>query len=280
MIYSPLKWVGGKGRVTNFILEHAPKSFSNYHESFVGSGSVFLAVKQMIGGSREWHISDTNPHLICWWKTIQSKVDEMLVELCDIRATYESGERKENYHALRKEFNERIELDVRKAALFMFLCRTAFNGLVRYNSKGHFNSAWGNQTGGQHQNSFVFDSEHLIALSKILDSSVFIKHASYEETNCENGDFAFFDPPYVALGERKIDALSYSKNGFTDKDQIEFANWCQTKRSNYLMICNHDTEFVRNCFGNFNFLSYDLMKSFSGSSSSRKKTKEIIIKNF
>lgn len=279
MIISPLKWVGGKGRITSFILEHSPKSFLNYYEPFLGSGSVFLAMKQSLGGTRDWNISDTNPHLICWWKAVQSDLNGLLNELFQIQSVYETDDRKSNYHNLRSEFNSRNELDTRKAALFMFLCRTAFNGLVRYNSKGGFNSAWGNQLTGQHKDAFVIDKDHLVSLANILDSSVHITNFSYEQIKCESGDFVFCDPPYVAIAERQIDSLSYSKEGFTTKDQITFANWC-SEQSAHLMICNHDTDFIHECFKNFNFTSYDLMKKFSGVKSARKKTTEVLIKNF
>jgi DNA adenine methylase len=279
MVVSPLKWVGGKGRITDFILNHVPKSFSNYYEPFLGSGAVFLAMKQTVGGSRDWYISDTNPHLICWWKTVQSDVAGLLEELFHIQNTYETGDRKENYRILRAEFNNQVELDTRKAALFMFLCRIAFNGLVRYNSKGGFNSAWGNQLTGKHKNAFVIDKDNLISLSEILDSGVYIMNSSYENIGCKLGDLVFCDPPYVAINDRKIDSLSYSKDGFNTEDQLKFANWCSDNFSSYLMICNHDTDFIRECFKTFQFTSYDLMKSFSGVGSARKKTTEVLITN-
>jgi DNA adenine methylase len=283
MIQSPLKWVGGKSRITNLILDNLPASFLDYHEPFVGSGAVFLALKQHLEGSRRWYLSDVNPHLICWWKSVQSDVLGFLDEAESVRQQFEVGDRKENYHRLRKEFNEYPHLDTRKAALFMFLCRTSFNGLVRYNTKGHFNAAFGKQKSGIHKDSFPIDREHLLTLSKILDGDVFFSCHPYEDSMLSQGDFAFCDPPYIAIDyKRQIDPLAYCKDGFDFSDQIAFADWCSRIGDNgtKLMVCNHDAELIREKFSNFIFVTYDLTKHFAGSYKHRKKTDEVIMKNY
>ena len=39
-----LKWVGGKTQIIDDIIKHVPKEMENYHEIFLGGGSVLLAV--------------------------------------------------------------------------------------------------------------------------------------------------------------------------------------------------------------------------------------------
>ena len=39
-----LKWVGGKHKLLNNILPRFPKNINNYHEIFLGGGSVLLGV--------------------------------------------------------------------------------------------------------------------------------------------------------------------------------------------------------------------------------------------
>ena len=39
-----LKWVGGKTQIIDKILSKIPSEFDNYHEPFLGGGSVLLAI--------------------------------------------------------------------------------------------------------------------------------------------------------------------------------------------------------------------------------------------
>jgi site-specific DNA-adenine methylase len=39
-----LKWVGGKTQIIDTILSKIPNSMNNYHEIFLGGGSVLLAI--------------------------------------------------------------------------------------------------------------------------------------------------------------------------------------------------------------------------------------------
>ena len=39
-----LKWVGGKTQIIDNIIDKIPKEMNNYHELFLGGGSVLLAI--------------------------------------------------------------------------------------------------------------------------------------------------------------------------------------------------------------------------------------------
>lgn len=157
---SPLKWVGGKERVKDLILSNFPANFDRYCELFLGSGVIFLLFRQRFPNI-PCFISDINPHLICWWQALRDNKEVLIDELKQIKDFYENGDNKENYYKIRADFNSYDSLDVRKAALFMFLCKTSFNSLVRYSKKGKFNAAWGHQTKVKRKEFFIFDIEQL-----------------------------------------------------------------------------------------------------------------------
>ena len=41
-----LKWVGGKNQIINTVLNSFPKNINNYHEIFLGGGSVLLGLSK------------------------------------------------------------------------------------------------------------------------------------------------------------------------------------------------------------------------------------------
>lgn len=64
-----MKWVGGKTQIINDVIGLFPKSMNNYHEPFLGGGSVLLALLTYkanghINISGNIYASDINSNLI------------------------------------------------------------------------------------------------------------------------------------------------------------------------------------------------------------------------
>ena len=77
-----LKWVGGKTQILDEVLRLFPKQIQNYHEPFLGGGSVLLGLlsqKATIQVSGKIYASDINPALIGLYTNIQTRVDDVLV---------------------------------------------------------------------------------------------------------------------------------------------------------------------------------------------------------
>ncbi len=98
-----------------------------------------------------------------------------------------------------------------KAALFIFLNKTCFNGLYRVNSKGLFNVPFNNAV-----NPTICDEENLIACSKAL-KNVELKVGDYKQCSSfiDENTFLYLDPPYRPL-TISSSFTSYSKDGFDD----------------------------------------------------------------
>lgn len=88
-----IKWVGGKTQIIDKVMELFPNTIYNYHELFLGGGSVLFALLQKIKDNKitvngSINAYDINETLINLYKNIQTKPDEVLVEIRKIIDVY------------------------------------------------------------------------------------------------------------------------------------------------------------------------------------------------
>ena len=77
-----LKWVGGKTQIIQQLLNKFPNEMDNYHEIFLGGGSVLLAILSLqkqnkIKIKNKIYAYDINQVLINVYKHVQSNKDEL-----------------------------------------------------------------------------------------------------------------------------------------------------------------------------------------------------------
>lgn len=165
--------------------------------------------------------------------------------------------RKRMYYGIRNLYNISIKysgLNVERAAQFIFLNHTCFNGLYRVNKAGLFNVP-----AGRYKNPTICDEENLYSVSDVLQR-VNIFAADYKESinYVDKDSFVYFDPPYRPLTDTAR-FTSYSKYDFTDDDQIQlarfFADMDETGAS--LMLSNSDPKNIDSKDGFFDELYKD-----------------------
>ena len=129
-----LKWAGGKRSLVERILGFFPDDHRerSYHEPFMGGGAVFFSLEPERGS-----VNDVNPRLMNFYKVVRDSPDEL------VRVAGGYNYHKEEYYSHRTRFNERPADSIEDAALFLYLNKTAYNGLYRVNSKGEFNVPFG-----------------------------------------------------------------------------------------------------------------------------------------
>ena len=80
-----LKWVGGKTQIIDKIVEKFPDKINNYHEPFLGGGSVLFALLSLMKENKKKvnniYAYDLNDRLINVYKHIQNNKDELWDEL-------------------------------------------------------------------------------------------------------------------------------------------------------------------------------------------------------
>src|SRR5229473_1449448 len=175
-----LKWVGGKTSLLPELLKHIPARLRGYHEPFVGGGALFFAVRP-----RRAVLADNNAELIHCYQQVRDDVYGVLDALA--RHVYQ----RPHFEAVRALEPLRLPAAAR-AARFIFLNKTCFNGLWRVNRAGRFNVPF-----GRYKNPRFADPASLITASHAL-RGVEIRHSPFEEAlaMAAPGDFVYLDPPY------------------------------------------------------------------------------------
>lgn len=201
-----LRWAGGKRWlvpiVTGLIRGH---TFEQYHEPFLGGGSVFLGTKP----SPRAFLADLNHELIEVYAQIQQYPDEVAKRLLNFENTAEC------YYETRATLPTG-ELD--RAARFIFLNHSSFNGIFRVNLRGEYNVPYGNRASIR-----IPSVDHLRQVSEQLRSATLLC-TDFEAAlaNVGPGDLVFLDPPYT-VAHNNNGFVKYNQHLFSFQDQIRLA---------------------------------------------------------
>lgn len=217
------------------------------------------------------HINDINPELTNTYEVIRDHVTALINDL----------------DTLSKKINDKNFYEIRsivpkgkiaRAARFIYLNKTCFNGLWRVNSKGDFNVPF-----GKAKNPSLFIEDNLRACSKRLKGST-ITNLSFDKavSKARKGDLIYFDPPYIPLSA-SASFSAYAKEGFGYEDQKLLSKTIQNMNSRgiYVLLSNSDTPLTRELFKKDLTLRKVLMsRSISSSGSTRKPVFEVLGMNY
>lgn len=231
------KWAGGKSRLLDFILPHLPAG-RRLVEPFVGSGAVFLNTPHPAA-----LLCDANADLIDFYQTL-TKHGEAFVKKCR-RLFTDANNRPEAYLRHRERFNASPPGEER-SALFLYLNRHGYNGLIRYNSRGVFNVPFGRYARPR------FPEKEMFAFLERMGScgAVFMEADFGESFNrLGPGDVVYCDPPYIPLSDT-ANFTSYSGRTFGGEEQRELARLAEqaARRGISVVVSNHDTEAARELY--------------------------------
>lgn len=191
----PVKCQGIKTKLIPFIfgsLQWSMSARSRWIEPFLGSGVVALNLAPDAA-----LLCDTNRHIIGLYQAIQSGeiTGEIVREhlICEGRKLSEAGE--SYYYEVRTRFNkEGSPLD------FLFLNRSCFNGVMRFNRQGKFNVPFGHKP-QRFAQAYITKITNQInwAARQMRGKDWEFRVAPWQETLSEARpeDFVYLDPPYV-----------------------------------------------------------------------------------
>lgn len=295
-----LKWAGGKSQLINKFQELYPKKLKNrkiktYYEPFLGSGAVFFDIAQNFS-IESAYLSDINEELVLTYKVIQKDVSKLLDFLYRYQRDYlklTKAQRQNYFYTQRENYNlQRFNINYNnyseswfpRAAQFIFLNKTCFNGLYRVNQKGEFNTP-----AGEYENPTICDEYNLNLVNKVLElADIRVSDFKGFTKNIKSDSFIYFDPPYRPIS-KTANFQSYNDKGFSEYDQLVLSHLYKKldQQKEMVMMSNSDPKnnnphdnFFDKIYSNYNIVRIPARRMINSDSTKRGEINEIVITNY
>ena len=287
-----VKWVGGKSQLVEQIEKLFPTGGENrltkYAEPMVGGGALFFSVLSKYN-FEELYISDINDELINAYQTVKNDVDNLIAKLNEMQMLFlpmdENG-RKYFYYTVRERFNATAlneETATEKAAQFIFLNKTCFNGLYRVNRKGQFNVPM-----GAYKNPTICDDENLRNIHEALKNvTIVCGDYSLSKSFIDKDTFVYIDPPYRPISETS-GFTSYNSDVFDDNEQIRLSEFIDEINLSGAKIVlsnsdpknvNEEDNFFDDLYKNYKINRVEASRAINSKGDKRGKINELLICN-
>lgn len=256
--------MGGKSKLLPVLTNKMPEQLNSYFEPFIGGGALMLELNPSNA-----YISDMNEELIITYKVLRDNPDALINDL------YRHKMHEEYYYTIRnldREIKAFCSLsEIERASRFIYLTKSAFNGLYRVNKKGQHNAPFNKQK------SFSFDAKHLRDVSKLLQG-VEIAHDDFEaiKSKVKSGDFVYFDPPYLGSNNQ------YTKDGFglNEHESLkELCDYLDNIGANF-MLSNSCTKETLELFSEYHIDFIDHQQTINPNAHKRGLAREILVRNY
>ena len=293
-----LKWVGGKTQHIHQIMNGFPDTMENYHEIFLGGGSVLLALlslqkmgKLIIKGNV--YAYDLNNQLIRVYRDVQSNKDALIACVEKYKNEYgecptvergtanrkpmnevEAKTSKESYYYwMRKKFNELTELSVENSALFIMLNKTGFRGVYREGPNG-YNVPFGHYK----KTPMIISRSEIDNISELIKDVIFIDTDFVKSmNNATKGDFVYLDPPYAP--KNRTSFVGYTENGFNidmHKNLFKLTKALTSVNIKFAMS-NANVELVKKSFEGYTFTEISARRAIHSKNPASKTTDVLIV---
>jgi len=251
LVVPPIKCQGIKTKLVSFIAENIFwKGKGFWIEPFLGSGVVAFNIQpgQAI-------LADTNKHIINFYKKIQvNDINKIVVR----EALTEMGSNllqfgEDYYYEIRNQFN-----DNENPIYFLFLNRSCFNGLIRFNSKGKFNVPFGKKP-NRFSKSYITKIVNQVdkVQNIIKDKDWTFLASDYKDTLklAKANDFVYLDPPYIG---RHTDYY----NSWDDEDAVKLNETTLKLKCKYALSMWLENKYRKNEHID-NYWNKNQLKTFS-----------------
>ena len=279
-----LKYRGGKSREIPLFARYIPQDFDTYIEPFLGGGAVYFHLEP-----QQAIVNDVNTKLVCFYEDVRNNYPNMRMQLDALQRIYENNqhsykelksltpdERVENrnealYYAIRDMYNGKIPSEYMDGVLYYFINKTAYSGMIRYNSSGDYNVPFGRYP---NLNTRIITDEH----SMLLQNTTILNTDYSNVFNMANdNDFIFLDPPYDCIFNDygNIDMM----NGFDEEQHRRLAIDFRNLPCRALMVIGK-TPLTEELYGEF--IRDEYFKNYAVNIRNRFKAdaKHIVVTNY
>ena len=264
-----LKWAGGKRQLLPEIYPRIPSFNGAYIEPFMGAAAVFFK----LAPQDSW-LNAINEELVNCFSVVRDDVNHLIEKLSDYY--YE----KNFYYKIRALDQQKGGLSnldsLERAARFIFLNRTGFNGLYRVNSKGHFNVPF-----GRYKNPDIVIEKKLLACHGLLQGTK-ITQCHYRDvlSKVKQNDFVYVDPPYQPLSTTS-NFINYDKAGFGYDEQSELAEYLHYFNKNNIpfLASNASHPYIYELYDGLSITEIPAKRVINANPDGRKTIPELLISN-
>lgn len=231
----PIKCQGIKTKLVEGI--HALASMREYDqwvEPFCGSCVVPLNVQP-----QRALLCDSNIHIIRFYQDIQAG----RLTAADVKGFLtQEGETlrsrgEDHFYTVRERFNNSpTSLD------FLFLNRSCFNGVMRFNRSGRFNVPFCRKPNRFDAKYVSKITNQLRRIGEVIQNKDWtFEAADFRATlgKVKDGDFVYADPPYAG---RHVDYF----NSWSEQDENDLAAWLKRIPCRFILSTWHSNEFRTN----------------------------------
>jgi len=272
-IVPPIKSQGIKTKLVEWIASNVHDvNYDRWVEPFMGTGVVGFNIRP-----KKALMCDSNPHLIKFYNGIKNKeitsakVKHFLTEE-GIKLLKSEGE---YYYKVRKRFNEKGDsLD------FLFLSRSCFNGMMRFNRKGGYNVPFCKKPNRFAQALVTKITNQVKNVSQIIDLGDFtFKHQDFKSTLAEikESDLVYSDPPYIG---RHVDYF----DSWSEEEEVELNNGLVNSKAKFILstwLSNkyRTNDYIFSIWGDSFIATKEHFYHVGGKESNRNSVNEALISN-
>lgn len=279
-----LKYRGGKSKEIPEFKSFIPEAFDTFYEPFFGGGAVYFYLEP-----EKAVINDENARLMDFYCSVKNNYEVVRQQLDQLQKIYENNvtdykalkranpdKRVEDknealYYQLRDAFNHHVQSDYLDAVVYFFINKTAYSGMIRYNTAGDYNVPYGRY---KNFNTKLVTEEH----HKLLQGATILTgdFSTPFDMATEN-DFMFLDPPYDTVFN-DYGNIEF-QNGFDEIEHRRLAKEFKKLKCKALMVIGK-TELTEELYGDY--IKAEYFKSYSVNIRNRFKSesKHIIVTNY
>lgn len=279
-----IKYRGGKSKEIPQILPYIPQFTGKYIEPFFGGGALFFYLEP-----QNAIINDINSNLIAFYEDVKYNYPQIKEELLEIETIYKKNrsefekikqlnpderiddKNEKLYYKIREMYNGLTDREYSFGTIYYFINKTAYSGMIRFNSSGHFNVPYGRY---RNFNASLLTESHHNLLEKTE-----IYNQSYEDifAIAKENDFIFLDPPYDCVFSDYGNETM--KDGFGEERHRKLAEDFRNLRCKALMVIGK-TSLTEELYGDLIVAEYE--KSYAVNIRNRFKSEShhILVSNY